>query len=311
MKQCYAVNKDSIAACAPEQAALFVYTSPDIEEKQHLMEEFGLDRHDIESALDPDEISRVEMKANHTFIVWKIPKNVSIEKQIKFDVASIGLLKTPTSLTIIVDQDALPLDEKPLQRAGSINMVILKIFLQTVHHYFGHLKTIKMLTSDIQAKLNKSMENRYFLQMFGLSESLVYYQNAIEANNSALAKLRANGAALGFTAEELALVEDISIEYQQCVRQTQIYSSVLSGLMDARGNIVNNNMNVLLKDLTLINVVFLPLNLVASIGGMSEYSAMTSHVPWWISYSSFFAGMGVLGWLTWKVLQRRMERRRY
>ncbi len=31
--------------------------------------------------------------------------------------------------------------------------------------------------------------------------------------------------------------------------------------MDARGNLVNNNMNTLLKNLTLINVVFLPLNL--------------------------------------------------
>ena len=70
-------------------------------------------------------------------------------------------------------------------------------------------------------------------------------------------------------------------------RQADIYSSVLSGLMDARGTIVNNNMNVLLKNLTLINIVFLPLNLIASIGGMSEWSMMTQGLDWRISYSLF------------------------
>jgi magnesium transporter len=79
--------------------------------------------------------------------------------------------------------------------------------------------------------------------------------------------------------------------------------------MDARGNIVNNNMNVLLKKLTLINVVFLPLNLIASIGGMSEFSVLTQGIDWRISYSLFVLAMVVLGWITWSFLVRKIERR--
>ena len=44
---------------------------------------------------------------------------------------------------------------------------------------------------------------------------------------------------------------------------------------------------------TLINVVFLPLNLIASIGGMSEFSMMTAGTPWWVSYPLFLAAMGL------------------
>ena len=62
-----------------------------------------------------------------------------------------------------------------------------------------------------------------------------------------------------------------------------------------------NGMNNLLRKLTLINVVFLPLNLIASIGGMSEFSMMTAGTPWWISYPLFLtvmmlgAGVMVIG----------------
>jgi magnesium transporter len=72
---------------------------------------------------------------------------------------------------------------------------------------------------------------------------------------------------------------------------------VFAGLIDARGNLMNNTMNNLLRKLTLINVVFLPLNLIASIGGMSEFSMMTSAIPWWVAYPLFLTGMLVSGGL--------------
>ncbi len=78
--------------------------------------------------------------------------------------------------------------------------------------------------------------------------------------------------------------------------------------MDARGNLINNNMNVLLKKLTLINVVFLPLNLLASVGGMSEFSSLTQGIDWRISYSLFMLTMVMLGMGTWSLLVRTLER---
>lgn len=113
---------------------------------------------------------------------------------------------------------------------------------------------------------------------------------------------------LGFSESHIELLDDIILENKQASRQAHIYSSVLSGLMDARGTIVNNNMNVLLKNLTLINIVFLPLNLIASIGGMSEWSMMTQGMNWKVSYGLFSAGMVTLGWLTWFVMTRFISR---
>ena len=143
------------------------------------------------------------------------------------------------------------------------------------------------MSRELENKISSSLENKYLIQMFNLSESLVYYLNAISMNNTVLIKLRNNAEKMGFTPEEIEFIEDLSIENNQCYKQAEIYSTILGGLMDARGNLVNNNMNILLKRLTIINVIFLPLNLIASIGGMSEYSMMTGGIPWQLSYSLF------------------------
>ena len=144
--------------------------------------------------------------------------------------------------------------------------------------------------------------------MFALGESLVYYHNAVEANSTILTKLRGMVNRLKLTEEQIDFLDDVIIENQQAVKQASIYSTVLSGLMDARGTIVNNNMNVLLKNLTIINVVFLPLTLIASIGGMSEFSMMTPGIDWRISYPAFMLAMVVLGLLTWWWVVRVIDR---
>src|SRR3989338_11179795 len=140
--------------------------------------------------------------------------------------------------------------------------------------------------------------------MFNLSESLVYYLNAISSNHSVLLKLRNYCEKTEELKRKIELLDEVMIENSQCEKQANIYSQVLSGLMDARCTLVNNNMNVLIKNLTIINVIFLPLNLIASIGGMSEFSIMTEHIDWRISYSLFLLAMFVLGWLTQAIINK-------
>jgi magnesium transporter len=307
MKSYYELRDRSVVSTSPEAAQIRVYATPDNAEKQELINTLHIDPHDLESALDPDEISRADITPEYTYIVWKRPNNVSFEQEMKFEVSSVGVYLRAEGLTLILGESTLPFAAREFQNVSSLSGVVLKFFLHTIHHFLGHLKAIKQINGELQSKLNLTMENRYLVQMFTLGESLIYYLNALEANSAVLTKLRANADKLGFSREELEMIDDIMIEHQQCTRQTQIYSSVLSGLMDARGNIVNNNMNILLRNLTLINVVFLPLNLIAGIGGMSEFSMMTTGVHWATAYAFLLMCMAVLGWATWKFLMKKLD----
>ena len=275
MKSFYAFENGAAVRAEAERDSIVVFVAPDHREKQELTKHLGLDAHDLESALDPDEISRVEFAPDMLSLIWKRPKNVTIEEQLRFDVASMGLFLHQNKLVVVTDDDSLSLEGRAFQGIHSPVDALLRLLRHTVHHYLGHLKAIKQITVELGDKLSSSMENRYFLQMFALGESLIYYINAIDANGAVLAKLRANAERIGFSAGQLEALADVVLDNQQCSRQAQIYSSVLSGLMDARGTIINNNVSLLLKNLTLITVIFLPLNLIASIGGMSEFTMMT------------------------------------
>jgi len=140
------------------------------------------------------------------------------------------------------------------------------------------------------------MDNESLLSMFDLSEVLVYYLDSIEANSYLIRKMISVIKDHDFNID---FANDVLNETEQAKKQAEIYSQIFAGLMDARGTIINNNMNVLIKNLTIINIVFLPLNLIASIGGMSEFSTFTANIPWPISYSAFTLGMVVIGYISY------------
>jgi magnesium transporter len=55
-------------------------------------------------------------------------------------------------------------------------------------------------------------------------------------------------------------------------------------------------------------VVFTPINILAGMGGMSEFSMMTQGIPWPLAYGGFLVGAGFIGVMTFLLL-KRLERR--
>ncbi len=315
MQANFSILNGKIVESSNEEAILHVFSTPTPEEKKEIIQRLGVDDYDFDATLDPDEISRVEFEQDLTAIIWKQPHAGDFSLKAQFDVLSVGFFIHNNSLILITDQEDIPFDKKIFDGVKSVNDILLRYFFYTIRQYLKHLKTIKQTKSRLENKLSQSMENKYFLQMFDISESLVYYINAIEANGAVLSKLQTNAIRtspdrLKFTTDELDYLEDTILENAQSARQAHIYSTVLSGLMDARGNIINNNMNVLLKNLTLINVIFLPLNLLASMGGMSEFTAMMHEygINWQLGYFFFSVAMVLIGWLVWVSLKKYIGR---
>ncbi len=308
MKTGYKIENATLVPCDADQAAIVVYLEMTEVEKAEFLRMYDIDPSDLDGVFDADEVPRVEFFDDKVFVIWKHPDNVQPGRTMLFEVSSLGILATSSKIIFIVPRGTLSLTGKEFKKVSSLMDCLLRVLLLCVHHYQGHLKAIKLVAQDLQAKLVTSMENRYLLQMFSLGESLVYYHTAIEGNHTVLGKLRGAVDRLRLTAEEVELLDDVMIENQQAGKQAGIYTAVMSGLMDARGTIINNNMNVLLKNLTIINVVFLPLNLVASIGGMSEYTQFTASLDWRVSYGLLSLGMVALGWGTWWILRHVTER---
>jgi len=73
MLRTYAI-RDSRVIETPE-GPISVYVAPDEAERRFLVESCRIDEHTLASALDPDELARLEFEPDHVAIIFKRPRN--------------------------------------------------------------------------------------------------------------------------------------------------------------------------------------------------------------------------------------------
>ena len=258
---------------------VYVYVSPDEAERKYLAETLKLDEHTLASALDPDELARLEFEPEHAAIIVKRPRNYSSESRFVFKVASIGLFLFADKLIVVLSEDLPLFQGKPFAKVASLQDLVLRMIYSTILHFVEHLRVINAVSDSLEEQINTSMHNKYLLNLFSLEKSLVYYLNGINSNAKLIERLKHSAAKLGFTPESVEFVDDMTIENAQCYEQAEIYSNILASMMDARVSIVSNNLNWLIKTLTIITICIMLPTLVVSIFSMNVEFPGREH-PW-------------------------------
>ncbi len=289
MLRSYVLREGRVVPDEGQDCPIEFYIKPDETETRHLIDHLQIDEHTLSSAQDPDELPRLEFEPNHTAIILKRPRNYSADEEFPLKVSSLGIFLFKDRVVLVAGETDDLFDGRPFLRIRSVTHFALRVIYQSITHFLGHLKAINMISDDLEEKLRTSMENRYLLNLFTLGKSLVYYLNAIYANGVLIEKLKNNAGKIGFTQEEIEVLDDIYVDNNQCYRQAEIYSNVLSGLMDARASIVNNNLNVLMKTLNIITIGIMMPNLVVSAFSMNV------RYPWGLGSrpEAFFVILGL------------------
>jgi len=248
---------------------VLLYISPDEAERRYLCDALKLDEHTLASALDPDEQARLEFEPEHVAVILKRPKNYSSEDEFVFRISSMGMFLFADKLVVILSEDVSLFEGKQYTKVSSLLDLFLKIVYSSIYHFEGHLKVINAVSESLEDQINTSMQNKYLLNLFSLEKSLVYYLNAISSNSRLIERLKNSAAKIGLTPENLELIDDLMIENSQCYEQASIYSNILASMMDARVSIVSNNLNWLMKTLTIITIAIMLPTLVVSIFSMN------------------------------------------
>jgi len=296
MRRTYRIADRKLVETQGEEGSITIFANPDENEKKHLIEQLKIDDHTLNSALDPDELSRLEFEPDHAAIIFKRPRNYSGADQFFFKVSSAGAFLFKDRLVIVVSEDAPLLDNVQMARVHSLGDLILKLIARSIIHFREHLKVISMISDDLQKEINTSMGNKHLINMFTLQKSLVYYVNSINSNGALLEKLKNSAVKIGFSPEEIEILDDILIENNQCYKQADIYSNILASLMDARASIVSNNLNVLMKTLNIITIAIMVPTLVVSAFSMNVTIPMSGypHAFWIIMGLAVFSVMSLV-----------------
>lgn len=252
-----------------DRASVLVFIAPDDEEQKRLIDDYQIDRHTLTSALDPLELGRVEFEPSHAAVIIKRPKQYCYEDNFLFKISSVGMFLFCDKLIVVVAEDTLRFEGKQFTHIRSLTDVILKVIHRSIVHFEEHLGVFNMIADQLEEKINTAMENRHLLNLFTLEKSLVYYLNAISSNRRVIDKLKAHSQRLGLSAEHVEFLDDLLIENDQCHEMAHTYSQVLSSLVGARASLVSNNLNVLMKTLTLVMIALMLPTLVVSVFSMN------------------------------------------
>ena len=264
------------------------------EQRSILVKEYEITEHTIASAFDSDELSRIEYDDDFTTIVFKKPKNYSAEDNFQFRVESFGIFIFKDWVLLLTDSDIPVMDERKFSKIDSLNTFVLRVLSFAIAHFNEHLKIINRINDDLELRLNTSMENKYLLS------GLIYYVSALNSNDTLLRKLQL-GRSLNWTEAERELLEDIQIENGQSLQQANIYANILTSMMDARASVINNNVNQLMKNLTIVTIsISLPTFFASLFGmnvklpfGMNGDATVGSPVAFWIIIAICFLSVFV------------------
>lgn len=247
---------------------------PTSEEIAYLTEELHLDRGFVSAALDEEESSRVEVEDDQTLIIIDTPFAVTeAENTLVYTTMPLGIIVTKSNVVTVCLNEITTVNDiangvvRNVQTAMKTRF-LLTLLLRVAQSFLIRLKHINKLTSQMETELHHSMQNKQLVQMMGLQKSLVYFSTSLKANEITLEKIY-RGRVIKLYEEDQDLLEDVLIEFKQAVEMSGTYSSILQETMDAFSSIISNNMNQVMKTLTIVTVLMEIPTMIFSFYGMN------------------------------------------
>ena len=237
----------------------------------------------LRAALDEEETSRIDTEEGQTLIIIDLPA-VEKDDAVVYSTLPLGIIVTERHIitvclketSILKDfQDGLVRFAETQKRTS----FILYMLLQVAKRFLQYLKQIDKIYNYMERQLYKSQRNKELIQLLDLEKSLVYFNTSLKANEVTLEKIL-RGRIITLYEEDHDLLEDVLIEVRQAIEMANIYSSIISGMMDAFASVISNNLNVIMKVLTSITILLTIPNIFFSFYGMNVANLPLDQF-WW------------------------------
>ena len=292
-------------SASPCKGAWISLVNPNAAELSEV-EALGIDPQMLRAALDAEETSHIDIDDGQTLIIIDVPvaeESTDLKGGVVYSTLPVGIIVTEDYvITVSLKETSTFIDLKsgriknvsPLQKTK----FILQILLRVANRYLYYLKQIDRLSHDVEKQLHKSMKNKELFQLLDLEKSLVYFSTSLQSNSITIKKIL-SGRVLKLYEEDQELLDDVLIELNQAIEMSNIYSSILSGTMDAFASVISNNLNIVMKVLTSVTILLTIPNIVFSFYGMN-----VAHLP---VPTSWFAAIvaAAITLIAWILLKKK------
>lgn len=247
--------------------------NPTVEELEFISKQTNIDLDLFTAVIDDEEVSRIEEHDNVKLIVVNYPYITTKETKTKYNTLPLGIITNNDYLITIAIRKSEFLDSF---RKGSAKefytykktRFILQILYTIATNFLRDLRIINREINQKEKTLYRSTENRELIHLLNMEKSLVYFLTSLKGNDVVLEKLT-RGTILNLYEEDRDLLEDAIIENKQGIEMANMYREILTSTTDTCATIISNNLNVLMKFLAGITIVFSIPTMIASFLGMN------------------------------------------
>jgi len=298
----------------------FNFYQPTREMLNTLVEKVGIHPLSVEDCFDEEQVPKIEYFMNNTFIIFN--SFSYSDRELYIDEVNLFIGKNfLITVSGTHSQGRRPLDrlEEKIE-AGNTNA-------KTGPDYMLHIvldwlvdekyKAFDDMEDELEAaeeSLLEDVEKFQPMQLISMRKNLMRLRKTLYHEREILVKICrldcpyiSEKAIVHFRDiyDHLAKFFELTETYREIETSLmELYTSLLNNLMTKMSNDTNNSV----KRLTMIATIFMPLTLIAGIGGMSEWTMMTGQSNWKLSYTLFLIAMAIIGVVNYYFI-KRMEKK--
>ena len=245
-------------------------TEEEIADVQHLL---NIETDFLKAPLDEEERSRIESDNGQTLILVDVPVIEKEGNKSIYTTIPLGIILIKHAIVTVCLKENTIIRDFVDERVKSFltqykTRFVLQILYRNSVRYLQFLRHIEKISNKIEKDLHRSMRNKELIQMLRLEKSLVYFSTSLKSNEVVLEKLM-KYEYIKYYPEDTDLLEDVIIENKQAIEMANIYSSTLSGTMDAFASIISNNLNIVMKYLTSVTIIMAIPTMLSGFFGMN------------------------------------------
>lgn len=289
----------------PEKGCWINVWEPTAAELTLLQDKIGVVPEFIRASLDEEETSYIDQDEEREQVLviadYPVKEEETASEVLSYSTLPLGIVFMPGYVVTISSAHSSTIQEME-QGKIKVNTIqktrlLLLILLSISQKFLYCLRQIDRMSTQTEKHLYDHMDNKFLIRMLQLDKSLIYFSTSLKADELTLHKIM-RGRQIKLYPDDTDLLEDVIIEIRQAVEMCDIYSNINARTMDGFSNVLSNNMNNIMKELTIITIVMSIPNMVYGFYGMN-----VEGLPFPFMWFPFLLSL-VLCVLTWLYFQR-------
>lgn len=246
---------------------------PNSRELNQYSKELDIEIGDMAAALDEEESSRISLEDGYTLILVDIPiPEVRHDKQM-YTTMPLGILLKQNIIITVCREDTPIINYFVENRVREFSTkkkmrFIYQILFRSASVYQRTLRIIDKKRTEIEERVEGNTQDTDLIELHEMESSLVYIATSLRANSVVLDRLK-RYKRLEQYPEDMELLEDVMVEYQQAIEMTGIYRDIIDGTRELLSSIIDNRLNNVMKYLTSITLVMAIPTIISGIYGMN------------------------------------------